>query len=102
MEKQPELTEEQFFFLKGLCEQHAFVAVLPDCQPDAPEQFKINHTAILEKFDTLVKMGFLEPASDKFTPEIEEMKRITGIGFTPFVVTDQTFKMFGAKEGSVN
>jgi hypothetical protein len=102
MEKQPELNEEQFFFLKGLCEQNAFIAVLPDFRPDAPEQLKINHASVLEKFDVLVKMGFLEPAGEQFAPEIAEMKRKTGIGFTPFVVTDQTFKMFGAKEGSVN
>jgi hypothetical protein len=100
--QQPDLTEEQFFFLKGLCEQRAFIAVLPDCQPTAPEQLKTNHASILEKFDALVNLGFLELARDKFTPEIEEMKRRTGIGFTPFVVTEQTFRMFGGPEGRVN
>jgi hypothetical protein len=100
--QQPELTEEQFFFLKGLCKQRALLAALPDYKDDAPEAIKANHAVILEKFTTLIQLGFMENATEKFGPEIAEMKRRTGIGFTPFIVKEQTYKMFSVPEGRVN
>jgi hypothetical protein len=100
--QQPDLTEEQFFFLKGICEQNVALAILPDVPEGSPERYFTNHATILAQFRALEALGFLKDANEQLKDIKEEVQRTEGRSFTAYSITEQTFAMFHGPEGQVN
>jgi len=97
-----ELTQEQFEFLKGLCENRMLILVcpvlLPDDKPEMHELYEKN----IQEIRTMIGLGFLEEITEKFNEANDEAKQRGTRPCTAYQLTSLTLQMFGGPEGSVN
>jgi len=97
-----ELTQDQFFFLKGICTSGVFLIFAPQSQDGDPQELKDKHVKVMEQINDLTTKGFLSDITDKFEEMLEEGKKIGARPFLAYTVTDVAVKMFAPKEGVVN
>ena len=97
-----ELTEDQFFFLKGMCNSGVFLIFAPATQDNDPQELKDKHAKVFEQIEDLTSKGFLTNITDKFEEMLAEGKKVGMRPFTAYVISELAIKMFAPPEGSVN
>jgi hypothetical protein len=98
-----ELTEEQFFFLKGIIRQGTFVMLVPSMLEGDPEEVKAQHAKFSKDVLSLVEKGFMKDISESYA-ELSVSLREQGVQrtVTGYAVTQMAVNMFLPPEGRAN
>jgi alcohol dehydrogenase YqhD (iron-dependent ADH family) len=98
-----ELTEEQFFFLKGILQQGTFVILVPSMLEGDPEDVKASHAKFSKDVLSLVEKGFMKDISESYA-ELSASLREQGVKrtVTGYAVTETAIHMFLPPEGRAN